>query len=57
MASLKSRGFNPSMSDATKSGHKFYRVRVGNEHDRAAAQKLLARLRAAGVKGAEIVAR
>jgi cell division septation protein DedD len=57
IAGLKSRGFNPSMSDATKSGHKLYRVRVGNEHDRAAAQKLLARLRAAGVKGAEIVAR
>jgi len=57
IASLKSRGFNPSISDATKSGHKFYRVRVGNEHDRAGAQKLLARLRAVGVKGAEIVAR
>jgi len=45
------------MTDAAKSGHKLYRVRVGNEHDRAAAQKLLARLRAVGVKGAEVVAR
>jgi DedD protein len=57
VASLKSHGFNPSMTDATKSGHKLYRVRVGNEHDRAAAQKLLVRLKAAGVKGAEVVAR
>jgi cell division septation protein DedD len=57
MAGLKSHGFNPSMTDATKSGHKLYRVRVGNEHDRAAAQKLLARLKAIGVKGAEVVAR
>jgi cell division septation protein DedD len=57
IASLKSHGFNPSMTDATKSGHKLYRVRVGNEHDRAAAQKLLARLKAVGVKGAQVVAR
>jgi DedD protein len=57
VASLKSHGFNPSMTDATKSGHKLYRVRVGNEHDRAAAQKLLARLKAAGVKGGEVSAR
>jgi len=57
IAGLKSHGFNPSMTDAAKSGHKLYRVRVGNEHDRAAAQKLLARLRAVGVKGAEVVAR
>jgi DedD protein len=56
-ASLKSHGFNPSMTDVTKSGHKLYRVRVGNEHDRAAAQRLLARLKAAGVKGAQVVTR
>jgi DedD protein len=57
VASLKSHGFGASIAEATKSGHKLYRVRVGAERDRAAAQKLLARLRAAGQKGGEIVPR
>ena len=57
VASLKSHGFGASIAQATKSGHKLYRVRVGAERDRAAAQKLLARLRAAGQKGGEIVPR
>jgi DedD protein len=57
VAVLKSHGFSASIAEATKSGHKWYRVRVGAERDRAAAQKLLGRLRAAGQKGGEIVAR
>jgi cell division septation protein DedD len=57
VANLKSHGFSGSIAEATKSGHKLYRVRVGAERDRASAQKLLARLRAAGEKGGEVVAR
>jgi cell division septation protein DedD len=57
VAGLKSHGFSASIAEATKSGHKLYRVRVGAERDRAAAQKLLARLKAAGQKGGEIVPR
>jgi cell division septation protein DedD len=57
VASLKSHGFSGSIAEATKSGHKLYRVRVGAERDRASAQKLLARLKAAGEKGGEVVAR
>jgi DedD protein len=57
VASLKSHGFSASIAEATKSGHKLYRVRVGAERDRAAAQKLLARLKAAGEKGGDIVPR
>jgi cell division septation protein DedD len=57
VAGLKSHGFTASIAEATKGGHKLYRVRVGAERDRAAAQKLLARLRAAGQKGGEIVPR
>ena len=57
VAGLKSHGFSGSIVEASKSGHKLYRVRVGAERDRAAAQKLLARLKAAGEKGGEVVAR
>lgn len=57
VAGLKSHGFSGSIAEATKSGHKLYRVRVGAERDRASAQKLLARLKAAGEKGGEIVPR
>jgi DedD protein len=57
VANLKSHGFNGSVLEATKSGHKLFRVRVGSEHDRAAAQKLAARLKAAGEKGGEVVPR
>ncbi len=46
-----------TLSEATKNGHKLFRVRVGAEKDRAAAQKLLGRLKAAGEKGAQIVPR
>jgi cell division septation protein DedD len=57
MANLKSHGFSPTLSEALRNGHKLFRVRVGVERDRAAAQKLLARLRAAGEKSAEVVPR
>jgi cell division septation protein DedD len=54
-ATLKSHGFSPTVSEALKNGHKLFRVRVGSERDRAAAQKLLTRLKSAGQKGGEIV--
>ncbi|MEJ0007466.1 MAG: SPOR domain-containing protein [Steroidobacteraceae bacterium] len=54
---LKSRGFGGSIVEATKNGHKLFRVRVGAERDRAAAQKLLGRLKAAGERGGQVVAR
>jgi DedD protein len=57
VASLKSHGFSATVSEATKEGHKLFRVRVGNERDRVAAQKLLARLKAAGQKGGEVMPR
>jgi cell division septation protein DedD len=57
VASLKARGFSASVSDATRNGHKLFRVRVGAERDRAAAQKLQGRLKAAGEKGGEVVQR
>lgn len=55
VATLKSHGFSPTLSEATKNGHKLFRVRVGGDRDRAAAQKLLARLKNAGQKAGEIV--
>ena len=57
VASLKSHGFTATVTEASKSGHKLFRVRVGNERDRAAAQKLLGRLKASGQKTLEIVPR
>jgi len=57
VATLKSHGFSASIAEAKKNGHKLFRVRVGAERDRAAAQKLLLRLKAAGEKGGEIVPR
>ncbi len=55
VAGLKSHGFTGSISEASRNGHKLFRVRVGAERDRVAAQKLLGRLKAAGEKGGEIV--
>ena len=55
VGSLKSHGFTGSISEASRNGHKLFRVRVGVERDRTGAQKLLGRLRAAGEKGGEIV--
>ncbi|HEY4338582.1 MAG TPA: SPOR domain-containing protein [Steroidobacteraceae bacterium] len=57
VASLKAHGFSASVSDATRNGHKLFRVRVGAERDRAGAQKLQGRLKAAGEKGGEVVRR
>jgi len=54
---LKSHGFSAAISEATKNGHKLFRVRSGAERDRAAAQRLQGRLQAAGEKGGEIVPR
>jgi cell division septation protein DedD len=55
VAGLKSHGFTGSISEASRNGHKLFRVRVGAERDRVAAQRLLGRLKAAGEKGGEIV--
>jgi cell division septation protein DedD len=57
LARLKSHGFAASVVESSKNGHKLFRVRVGNERDRAAAQKLLGHLKAAGEKGGTIVPR
>ena len=57
IARLKSHGFTASIVEASKNGHKLFRVRVGNERERGAAQKLLARLKAAGEKGGTILPR
>ncbi len=57
VGALKSRGFTGSISEASRNGHKLFRVRVGAERDRSAAQKLLGRLKAAGQKGGEVVPR
>jgi cell division septation protein DedD len=52
---LKSEGFVPRLSQSGGPAHLRYRVRVGLEYDRAGAQALQARLKAAGQRG-EIVA-
>ena len=58
VARLKSQGFSASIAETTaKNGHNMFRVRVGTAKDRATAQKLLGRLRAAGEKGGEVVPR
>lgn len=48
---MRGKGFKASVSDVTGSSRKLYRVRVGPTADRAAAQELQARLRAAGRPG------
>lgn len=57
VASLKAHGFSAAVSEAPRNGHKLFRVRVGTERDRAAAQKLQGRLRAAGERGGEVIQR
>jgi DedD protein len=52
---LKAKGFVASVSESRGGGRNLYRVRVGPEPDRAAAQAVLARLRARGVTGAAVV--
>jgi cell division septation protein DedD len=48
---LKGKGFSAFVSEGTSGGKKLFRVRVGPEADKAAAQSLAARLRAAGRPG------
>jgi DedD protein len=52
---LKSKGFAASVSESRGGGRNLYRVRVGPEADRAAAQAVLARLRARGQRGAALM--
>ena len=52
---LKAKGFVASVSESRGGGRNLYRVRVGPEADRGAAQAVLARLRARGVTGAAVV--
>lgn len=48
---MRGKGFKASVSDVTSSSRRLYRVRVGPAPDRAAAQTLQGRLRAAGRSG------
>jgi DedD protein len=48
---LKGKGFAAFVSESTRGGKKLFRVRVGPEADKAAAQSLAAKLRAAGRSG------
>jgi len=58
VGALKSRGLPAFIVETTgNNGRRLFRVRVGAEKDRAAAQKLLVRLKAVGEKGGEIVSR
>jgi cell division septation protein DedD len=50
---VHARGFPVSVSQGS-SGRKLYRVRVGPAHDRAAAEELAAKLRAAGHNGSVV---
>jgi DedD protein len=52
---LGAKGFVAAVSESRGGGRSLYRVRVGPEADRAAAQALLARLRSRGVTGAALV--
>jgi DedD protein len=52
---LKSKGFAASVSESRGGGRNLYRVRVGPEADRAAAQAVLSRLRARGQRGAALM--
>lgn len=51
VAKLRGRGFRSFVAEGTGGGRKLYRVRVGPERDRAAAQQLAARLKAVGESG------
>ncbi|MGH8286510.1 MAG: SPOR domain-containing protein [Steroidobacteraceae bacterium] len=51
VAQLRGRGFRSFVAEGTGGGRKLYRVRVGPERDRAAAQQLAARLKAVGESG------
>jgi DedD protein len=51
---LRRQGFKPLVKEVTASGKRMYRVRVGPEVDRAAANALLKRLTEAGHKGSVV---
>ena len=51
---LRRQGFTPIVKEVTASGKRMYRVRVGPEVDRAAANALLKRLNEAGHKGSVV---
>ena len=51
---LRREGFSPIVKEITASGKRMYRVRVGPEIDRAAANALLKRLNEAGHKGSVV---
>ena len=51
---LRRQGFTPIVKEVTASGKRMYRVRVGPEIDRAAANALLKRLSEAGHKGSVV---
>ena len=51
---LRRQGFTPMVKEVTASGKRMYRVRVGPEIDRAAANALLKRLNEAGHKGSVV---
>ena len=51
---LRRQGFTPIVKEVTASGKRMYRVRVGPEVDRAAANALLKRLTEAGHKGSVV---
>lgn len=52
---LKAKGFAASVSESRGGGRNLYRVRVGPEADRSAAQAVVARLRTRGVTGAAVI--
>jgi DedD protein len=52
---VRVKGFKASVSPVTSGGRKLYRVRVGPTADRAAAQELQGRLKAAGRPGGTVV--
>lgn len=55
--SLKLKGYGAFITESSSRGRKWYRVRVGPERNRAAADAIAARLRAAGLRGAVAQAR
>jgi cell division septation protein DedD len=51
---LRTRGFRVSVSESPGSGRRLFRVRAGPVADRAMAQELAAKLRAAGATGSVV---
>jgi cell division septation protein DedD len=52
---VRVKGFKASVSPVTSGSRKLYKVRVGPTPDRAAAQELQGRLKAAGRPGGTVV--